>query len=320
MGFFNDAKNIPIIGAGLSLVGDLFGGIGARARTNREHAWQEQMYGWQRRDALADWQRETDYNSPTAQMARLRDAKLNPNLVYGNSVVQEAPAIRSSSPPGGGHEVPRGNMFQGVSSGLMDYYDIKLKEAQTDNVRQATTVSVQDAVLKAAQTIATLRSSEKTVGETKEIQTRLSRAQELVDISVDAAKASVNRTVAETGVMLSRNEREAAMNAQNIQESIARIGRMRIENLKTQAETARTEDERAKITAEITEIQGKIENLAYDASIKEQDLSLKKSGIQPHDPMYQRVVAELVQKMFGTIGKVWEARKSITPGGLINRR
>jgi hypothetical protein len=49
----------------------------AQKRTNLE------MYNTQRQDALADWNRQNQYNSPEAQMTRFKEAGLNPHLIYG---------------------------------------------------------------------------------------------------------------------------------------------------------------------------------------------------------------------------------------------
>lgn len=55
---------------------------GAQNRATRKFA--REQYDRQRQDNLADWTMQNEYNSPTSQMARLREAGLNPNLVYGN--------------------------------------------------------------------------------------------------------------------------------------------------------------------------------------------------------------------------------------------
>ena len=54
--------------------------IGLTAMTN---AANEQAATTAYNRGIAQWHRENAYNSPTAQMERLRQAGLNPNLVYG---------------------------------------------------------------------------------------------------------------------------------------------------------------------------------------------------------------------------------------------
>jgi len=54
-------------------------------------------YRIQRQDALADWRRDAEYNSPTEQMARLKSAGLSPHLVQGSSALTSAPQTRGAS-------------------------------------------------------------------------------------------------------------------------------------------------------------------------------------------------------------------------------
>ena len=57
---------------------------GAQLLTNRAQKRSNlEMYNTQRQDALADWNRQNQYNSPQAQMARFKEAGLNPHLIYG---------------------------------------------------------------------------------------------------------------------------------------------------------------------------------------------------------------------------------------------
>lgn len=48
-----------------------------------QRKWLEKTYETQKKDALEQWNRENAYNSPKQQMQRLKEAGLNPNLVYG---------------------------------------------------------------------------------------------------------------------------------------------------------------------------------------------------------------------------------------------
>lgn len=85
-----------VIAAGIGLAGQLLNsGIqGGMNRATRK--WNERMYGQQRKDALADWAMQNEYNSPLQQMARLKAAGLNPNLVYNNGATHSAQAVQKS--------------------------------------------------------------------------------------------------------------------------------------------------------------------------------------------------------------------------------
>lgn len=68
----------------------LFGaGAGAIAQgklNKKNRAWQEDMYWKQLEQSRNDWHRVNEYNHPSQQMQRLREAGLNPNLLYGQGV------------------------------------------------------------------------------------------------------------------------------------------------------------------------------------------------------------------------------------------
>lgn len=78
---------------------------------------------------------QLDYNSPMAQMQRFKDAGLNPNLIYG----QGSPGNMQSAPPVPVHKAPAAPqismMIPAIGSMLAD---LKLKEAQTDLIREKT--------------------------------------------------------------------------------------------------------------------------------------------------------------------------------------
>lgn len=63
-----------VVGAGLNMLSTVF-----QNRYNRKQADKE----YQRN--LEQWNRENEYNSPSAQMQRLKEAGLNPNLMYANA-------------------------------------------------------------------------------------------------------------------------------------------------------------------------------------------------------------------------------------------
>jgi regulator of replication initiation timing len=56
-----------------------------------------------RQEALDDWNRQNEYNSPKAQMQRYKDAGLNPQLIYGQGTPGNAPATPVSSQKSGAY-------------------------------------------------------------------------------------------------------------------------------------------------------------------------------------------------------------------------
>jgi hypothetical protein len=88
-------------GAAISAIGNWFGNRSNR-KASREAFERESKFAREERLAQQQWieqmyEKNNSYNSPAAQMQRLRDAGLNPDLMYsrgdvGNATAPEAPA------------------------------------------------------------------------------------------------------------------------------------------------------------------------------------------------------------------------------------
>lgn len=81
------------------------------------------------------WREQTAYNSPEAQMERLKAAGLSPNLVYG-----QVASARAADPPDM-HAENYGSGFEDAAGKLSQYYSIRNQEASNElilaNVREA---------------------------------------------------------------------------------------------------------------------------------------------------------------------------------------
>jgi len=98
-----------------------------------------QMYNMQRADALADWNRQNQYNSPAAQMQRYKEAGLSPHLIYGQTNV--APPVRSSSADTPRLQAPQmdANLPQMAIQLAAQQQSIKNMEAQEKLIQAQTT-------------------------------------------------------------------------------------------------------------------------------------------------------------------------------------
>jgi hypothetical protein len=92
----------------------------------------------------AQWNRQNAYNDPTAQMARLRKAGLNPNMIYGASPASATGNSGSQAPPSKmvNHEM------SDPSGAINTFANTQQKETQTDNLKAQNTLLMQDAILK----------------------------------------------------------------------------------------------------------------------------------------------------------------------------
>jgi len=276
--------NPAIVVAGAGLLGQAIN-AGSNANINKKtREWNERMYNLQRTHSLSDWTMQNEYNSPQAQMARLKSAGLNPNLIYGEgSVVGNSSSnIRSADVKSWNPQAPQLDLGQVASAGLGSYYDWEIKKAQTDNLKAQNTVILQEALLKAAQTYSTAASGDKTSIEA-------SYAKDNYLTSLEAAKANLDKTIATTKVMLDENERRAAMQAPNLRIAAEKVLLMRMQ--------------RTKDAEQIKLIQQHLKVLEKDETLKQLDIELKQKGIQPGDNMFMRILARyLGEGAFSTEG------------------
>lgn len=93
------------------------------------------------------WNRQNEYNSPEAQMLRLSQAGLNPNLVYGQGAVGNfsggsapkfnAPTVQYNAPAG-----------VNLPSMIAQFQDVQIRQAQLDNLREQRSVIKESAAQK----------------------------------------------------------------------------------------------------------------------------------------------------------------------------
>lgn len=83
------------ISAGVAIAGLIASTLGNIISTERANNLNRELAEKENAWNLAQWQRETVYNSPAAQMQRLLSAGLNPSLMYegGNSQTQLLQAL-----------------------------------------------------------------------------------------------------------------------------------------------------------------------------------------------------------------------------------
>ena len=77
--------------------------------------WNEAQYRTQRWDSLQDWHRQNEYNHPIEQMRRLREAGLNPHLVYGGGANSVSGPVRGTDTKSWNPSVPKLDLQNVVS-------------------------------------------------------------------------------------------------------------------------------------------------------------------------------------------------------------
>ena len=238
------------------------------------------MYNVQRQDALTDWNNINQYNSPEEQMKRLKNAGLNPNLVYDNGATTTAAPVRSSD-TGSWH--PQAPDYSGIgnaaSAGISAYYDTQVKNQQIENLKTSNAVMEADKALKEAQAINLGASTSKSLFD-------LDMGKTLASTTIEAAKANLQKILADTentqtgtsqtrqnmALALSANERAEIKQGMDLKEAAVRI-------LKMRQDIASSPLQRA-------QIQAQIDNVNQDTRIKKLSENLKSLGIESSDNFF----------------------------------
>ena len=122
--FLNSATGSGLASSvGGALVGGLLGLGGQKLQTKQEKELMQYQFDLQKQ--MFDYQ--AAYNSPSAQMGRLRAAGLNPNLVYGNGSVVNTNTATGSVGKGNGS-----NPFAGLGSAFMSLMANMFRTANID--------------------------------------------------------------------------------------------------------------------------------------------------------------------------------------------
>lgn len=158
-----------LVGTGGNLLGQLGNIFGARRANKR---------------MVEFWKMQNEYNHPKNQMARLQEAGLNPNLVYGQG-------ISGATGLAGDVGRPERAQFDSPVRDITRFQDVRLRTAQTDNVQSQNTVNQQKAALTSAQT-----ANEIQKGRKSKVSAEL--AEELKSVSAEAARMSLRKQEAET--------------------------------------------------------------------------------------------------------------------------
>lgn len=95
---------------------------------------------------IEQWNRENNYNSPTNQMQRFKDAGLNPNLIYGqsNTSGQISGSLTSGAAASPVDMSPMSRKQSIVAQALMNSQEYRMKEKQIEAIDQNTKSVAED--------------------------------------------------------------------------------------------------------------------------------------------------------------------------------
>lgn len=164
---------------------------------NRQNTRDDQLWDKQNAYNLEMWHMQNKYNSPQEQMARFKEAGLNPHLIYGKGTPGNAQAMQSNKQSAPGITPYNRPQMESITKGLDvfgQFQNLKNTQAQTNNLEAQNDVISAEASLKRMQTILTALNASKGKFD-------YDVAKELRETSVEAAKQNLLKTKSE----ISRN-------------------------------------------------------------------------------------------------------------------
>lgn len=246
------------IAGGASLLGGWFNSNGQNSADEKSRQYALDMYERQKNDNMAMWRMQNDYNDPAAQMERLRKAGLNPNLVYGNgSAVNVSSPIKGGDPQSWQKKNPEwGNMMQ---NGIGSYQNFAQQEAQTNNLKAQNTLIANQALNVAAST--------------DKIRQGMGFDSDLFPLQKESLMGDISYTKSRW-----RNEEQKWQYGKQGYENSALESSLRQQLMKSQN----------------IEVQTRIKNLLARTETEELNNNLRRMGINPGDPQWQRIIGQLV--------------------------
>ena len=282
-----------IISGAANLVGQGINYAATSSINQATQTWNEKMYGQQRMDALADWMRQNEYNSPAAQMRRLKEAGLNPHLVYGGGANSVSQPIRSTDAKSWNPQVPQVDLGSVARDALFRQYDLKIKDAQKDQLAENTRLLRDKQLETQAKAAGILASSART-------KQQIAQSEQLFGYTLEQAKLNNSNTRAVIDNTLTKTEQVRALFQPTLQKAVEEVLKLRLEN--------------AKIPTEKRLLEQQINNLKTDKGLKQMDQKLKqyeinlnKNGVQKNDNIILRQVAGKVNEL----NSIWK-KKNVT--------
>lgn len=272
--------------------------------------WARESMNTQRQWALDDWDRQNNYNSPSSQMQRFKDAGLNPNLIYGQNNVSQA--VRSSPSEAPRLQAPQFD-FGTIISAVTSFFDVMRTQAQTNNI-EAQTKNAETTNRLLLESIYTKQNDRDIKNSLFPFQLQASdlRNKELAqrmllnnlkgsNISADTTlKESQNKKVlADTLFTQHEDLRKAALTSANLQLAASKL----------------LNDASMRTTSVLQRglIQEQINRIQQDQRLRNFDEELQKHGIDRSNPWYIKMLHEIVTNPQYDIRQVWDKFKDKLP-------
>lgn len=294
---------ITAVGSGLA---GLFSQRGANKRNEK---LAEKQAGWNkeqwRRQAAEDerrWHMTNAYNSPVEQMARLKQAGLNPAMLYGGgSAVATSAPFANAKEVKGYDRASSESVLRGVDV-MGQYTNMRAMQSQLETAKAQRDVMNQDVIKKSFETL------DRAVG----IQRKsfdLGLAKELRSTNIQAAQANANAAVENAKKGRLDNMYGLATLEDRISKtgSDSKLARLAIDQKKMEnaylSDSYR--DRVTKVRTEVAHMLERIKNLSLQSqgqvvlnSLRSHEDALNEVGLQKHDGVLYRIIRQMAPQLW----------------------
>lgn len=280
-----------LISAGGSLLGGIAGSLFGKKSQDNTNKQQMELAKYQYEKNLEMWNRQNEYNAPSAQMQRYQEAGLNPNLIYNSGT-----AVSGNSSNSPSYQAPQLKAFT-------DYGDLGVSSAANSfNAFRQTTINqaIADSNIGLNNLKGDVMAAQalKTLAETKNLNWDYHWKGQTEGLRYKELEKNVNLLGERIGLTAAQNQRIGHLN--NIAIKQLDIMDQSLYNMKQQGKLTEQQYENAKLTA--TEITNRY-NLLY-VSAQEIQYRLDTNPPKEERIALNKALTELETEMYG-LKKSW---------------
>lgn len=284
---------IPIITAGASLASQGINAALTSYQNQQSRKWAEKQYKIQRADALADWNRQNEYNDPSKQLERLRNAGLNPNLFYSGGNVGQAAQVQQAHMQSPQFQAPQFDL----GGTLQQYYQVQQAEKNLSLTDEQIKLNKATQMLKSAEYYSKLTDNEQ-----KKFDLFMSKNMAEYDLQLKDQEVKLGDQ--KLRKYFTENEILEATKANTITAAVLKVLTMRknniIQELQAQSLRVKTDKDRQQIenlkkAAEYLDEQ--IALMPTKKSLLEGEAELLSGGITKNDPAWMRMFSSEINEV-----------------------
>jgi len=251
---------IELAGQGINAISQ-----GATNRSNQKFA--QQQYAQQRKDSLADWTMQNEYNSPQAQMQRFKSAGLNPNMVYGGGATTTAQPVRSSQAP----TIHKEPIKMDLGSVTQTYYNVQQQKLTNDNLKAQNEAIKQRTKLDLAKEYGMMTDNERRIYDLQVAKDMAPGNLQIQMANLRKIGVDTEHMAASTDEIIQRNLQGKQLHPYKMKELTADIANKTMQTAKTKEDI-----ESAKVMRQISVNSSQIAQLEYYMKEKRDETERKK--------------------------------------------